>query len=85
MGLDSLEIILSTEREFDLEIPDEDARRMLRVGDLCDFVIARTGATTRDARESVWQKIVEIVVLEVGVEPNRVTRDARFVADLGVQ
>ena len=34
MGLDSVEIILTVEEEFGLEIPDAEAARMITVGDL---------------------------------------------------
>jgi len=39
MGLDSVEIVMSVEEEFGVTIPDVDASRMLRVGELIKYVV----------------------------------------------
>lgn len=37
-SLDAVEIIMSLEDEFDIEIPDEDAENFKTVGDLCKYI-----------------------------------------------
>ena len=81
---------MAIEREFDLEIPDAEARTMLRVGDMYDFVHAilqsrarETGGTPPDEGQ-LWNKVLDIIVEETGVERRKLVRNARFVADLGV-
>lgn len=37
-SLDIVELILSLEEEFDLEVPDEDAEKLLTVQDTIDYV-----------------------------------------------
>lgn len=44
LGLDSLdavELVMSLEDEFDIEIPDEDADKLLSVGDMIRYVCAQ--------------------------------------------
>lgn len=38
MGLDSVAFIMRIEKEFDLEIPDEDASQLETVGQTCDYL-----------------------------------------------
>ena len=37
-SLDAIELIMATEEEFDIEIPTEDAERMVTVSDILDHV-----------------------------------------------
>lgn len=37
-SLDSVEVIMEIEREFDFRIPDEDAEKMLTVGEMIDYI-----------------------------------------------
>ena len=39
MGLDGVELVLAIEDSFGVEIPDEDAERIITVGDLNDYVL----------------------------------------------
>jgi hypothetical protein len=81
---------MAIEREFDLEIPDAEARTMLTVGDMYDFVhrtfvnrARDTGGTPPDEAQ-LWSDVLDIIVEETGVERRKLVRTARFVADLGV-
>lgn len=40
-SLDSVEIVMEIENEFDIEIPDEDAEAMTTVGAIVDAVVER--------------------------------------------
>lgn len=37
-SLDIVELIMSIEEEFDMEIPDEDAEKIVTVGDVVDYI-----------------------------------------------
>ncbi|MFN3597437.1 MAG: acyl carrier protein [Rubricoccaceae bacterium] len=43
-SLDTVELIMEFEKEFDLTIPDEDAEKIATVGDAVDYVSAKAGA-----------------------------------------
>ena len=37
-SLDIVELIMALEEEFDIEIPDEDAEKVVSVGDVVDYI-----------------------------------------------
>ena len=37
-SLDSVELIMAIEEEFDIEIPDSDAEKVVTVGDVVDYI-----------------------------------------------
>ncbi len=43
-SLDIVELVMSLEEEFDLEIPDEDAEKIQTIGDAVTYVKERRGA-----------------------------------------
>ena len=86
MGLDSVELVLHTEEEFDIEIPDEMAAATRTVQQLCDCVVQlveEQNNITLDGGETM-EKVVDIVVIQLGVKRERVTPEARFVEDLKI-
>ena len=44
-SLDIVELVMTMEEEFDLEIPDEDAEKIKSVGEVVSYVTARTSAS----------------------------------------
>ena len=43
-SLDTVELIMEFEKEFDLTIPDEDAEKIATVGDAVSYVTEKSGA-----------------------------------------
>lgn len=43
-SLDTVELIMALEEEFNVEIPDEDAEKMATVGDAIKYIEAKTSA-----------------------------------------
>jgi len=41
-SLDTVELIMALEEEFDLEIPDKDAEKIVTVGDAVEYIKAHT-------------------------------------------
>lgn len=42
-SLDTVELIMAFEEEFEIDIPDEDAEQMRTVGDAVDYIEERAG------------------------------------------
>ncbi|WP_050023708.1 hypothetical protein [Verrucomicrobium sp. BvORR034] len=85
MGLDSVELVLEVEKEFDIVISDEDASKIITVGNFRDLIVRslqEKGLNPTD--EQVLQRLREIVVEQTGVSPHQVTIEADFVRDLGL-
>lgn len=86
MGLDSVEIILTVEEEFGLEIPDAEAARMITVGDLQAFLVVelrRLGCPAAND-DKIFERLRDIICRQLGLKPDAVIPAARFVKDLGV-
>jgi acyl carrier protein len=86
MGLDTVELVISVEQEFGIEIPNSEAAKMERVGEMHAFVVKtlryRDDAAVVDA-DKIWTRLREIIVEHLGVRPEEVIPTARFVEDLG--
>jgi acyl carrier protein len=84
MGLDTVELVIRVEKEFDIEIPNADAARLVTVGDLQAYVVGvlrRQGQI--ESADSVDARLRDIICDQLGVEPDDVVPSARFVDDLG--
>ena len=86
MGLDSVELVMSVEKHFAVTIPDTDASTLTTVGKLHDWVVnelQRLGRPEVDP-SAVFNGIRQLICDQLGIEPERVTRNARFIQDLHV-
>jgi acyl carrier protein len=86
MGLDVVEIVMSVEEHFGIEIPDDIAGTLTTVGSLHDYVVAELARQNRhpvDA-DAVFAQIREIICDQIGIESERVVPDAGFVQDLDI-
>lgn len=83
MGLDTVELVMAVEEEFDLKISDADAARLSSVGGMQDYVMQtlRQRGTPVDEQE-VWKRLKALIVFQLGVRPDEVKREAEFVRDL---
>jgi acyl carrier protein len=83
MGLDTVELAIAVEEEFDIKISDADAAKLGILGDLHNYVVEalRQKNETPD-EEQVWQRIKKVVIDQLGVRPEEVTRSAHIVKDL---
>jgi acyl carrier protein len=83
MGLDTVELITAVEEEFGIEIPNDDAEKLALLGDIHDYVLRalRQRGDTPDEGQ-VWERLSAVVVAQLGVRPDEVTRTAHIVLDL---
>ena len=86
MGLDSVEIVLHVEEQFDIDVPDETAAAIRTVQQLCDCVVQLVEEQNSIALDhgETMEQVVDIVAMQLGVKRDRVTPEARFVEDLKI-
>ena len=85
MGLDSVELVMAFEDEFEIRIPDEVAAGMRSVRDVVDHVVAQLAAQGRARdRDLVLAMVYVITADQTGVALDRLHEDTQFVADLGI-
>lgn len=91
MGLDTVELLLFVEEEFNIEIADEAVERVETVGDLEKLIVSLvsagapvTAVTVGATGQDIARRLRRILVNELAVEPSRIRFDARIVEDLGL-
>lgn len=82
MGLDLVEYAMRIEEEFEIEIPDEVAEKLITPKDVIDYVLSRIG--NQKSREEIAEKIWELLVDETGVDRTKYDENSRFIQDMGL-
>ena len=85
MGLDSVELAMGYEEEFDISISNADAEKFITprlVGDLVERLLAEKGQIV--PRELIDQKIKEITIDCLGLSETDYWLDGQFVRDFGI-
>ncbi len=86
MGLDSVELVIGSEQEFEIQISDDDAEKVRTVQHLLELVIrlAKEQNHVDLDHDETFTKIVDIVSEQLGVKRDKVIPEARFVEDLNM-
>ena len=84
MGLDTVELTLSVEQTFQIDIPDSVAGNIRTVGDLHEFVVSELIRLNRPNinRDIVFDLLRNLICIQLGVKPDEVIASARFIEDL---
>jgi len=84
MGLDTVELVLAIEDEFAIRIPDEVAEHLVTVGALHEYVLhtLKTDGRPREP-EDVFETIQHLIIRQIGIDAQLITKDANFMQDLG--
>ena len=84
MGLDAVELVMAIEEEFGIQIPDSEAEKMQRVGDVFKFVVKRVHEQTASQIDEgiIWTRLKDIIVAQLAVRPEEVTPAAHFIDGL---
>ena len=82
MGLDTVELVMAIEEEFDIQILNEDASRLENVGDIYLYIVDQLNIAN-EKEDEVWERLKKLIIYQLGVKPEQVTKDARIVKDLG--
>ena len=87
MGLDTVELVIAIEEEFDISISDDEASEMITVGDIYFHVLkelsSRNSEEERPDQDSIWERVKAVVVYQLGVKTAQVMKNSRVVEDLG--
>jgi acyl carrier protein len=85
MGLDSVELVMAFEEQFEIAIPNEVAEKLQTVGDVVDYVTARLAAEGRPrSRDDVLVWVNIITCDQCGTRLDELTESTSFVKDLGI-
>lgn len=85
MGLDTVELILEIEDEFDIVILEEEAEVAWTIGEMLNLVTRLTRAKGYEwSREEIRARIVKVVADLTGVHPLTLHDYTSFVSDLGL-
>lgn len=77
MGLDLVEYAIAIEDEFQVRIPDEEAARIITLGDVHTWVCTHFGLGANDPH-ATWEKIVALAVVQFSVDASELTRETRL-------
>jgi len=85
MGLDSVELVMAFEDEFEIQIPNEAAEKLQTIRDVTDYVTAHLAAEGRPReRASVYAIVCLITCEQCGTTLDKLTEDTTFINDLGL-
>ena len=89
MGLDTVEIILWAEKEFDIAINDADAGEVSAVGDfsllIYNLMLAKYGLKNTTNENIIYNKIKALLVKQYLLKESQIGRNAKFVQDLRLE
>lgn len=88
MGLDIIELFMDIEKEFELDIPDEDAVTLETVGLLYDYLCRRsprlTGTPAGVYTGWAWDRLAQLIREAAPPFGGEVRPQAHLVRDLGL-
>lgn len=85
MGLDTVELIVSTEKHFNISIPDPEAATLQTVQDIADCVYSKLQTTPETWRKKDVEKAVIDIVSECsGIPADEIRLEHRMTSDLGL-
>ena len=94
MGLDSVELILEAEEAFGISLADDEMVKTLTVGQFYEAIMRELPSPEKKFclsaevadhdRNEVWESVRILVADQLGVELEKITKESRFVADLGM-
>jgi acyl carrier protein len=74
---------MAIEEEFDIEIPNEEAPKLAVLGDLYNYVVGAVRQRDDSSNEDqIWERLSAVVIKQLAVRPEEVTRTAHIVRDL---
>ncbi len=88
MGLDSVELLMAVEETFQISISEKEASEIFTVGDFYNVILQKLDQRSSQAgklwnNEEVWKVLRSVIIHQLGVKPEEVTKEARIVQDLG--
>lgn len=87
MGLDTIEFILWSEKEFEIEIPDIDAENIFTVGQFSSYIRNRLfdiHGSNAPSEIDIFERIKKFLVIEFKIAAEKINHNSNFVKDLSL-
>ena len=86
MSLDSLELLVTIEEHFDIEIPDLEAEQIYTVGDFADSVYEKIKNLPQNtlSKSEVDKIVIEIISRKIGTPKVEIKLTHSITNDLGI-
>lgn len=87
MGLDTVELILWSEQEFELEIPDSDTVNLFTVGLFSTYIhdkLFDLHGSKASSEAEIFARIKKFLVAELKIAPEKISRSSTFIKGLGL-
>lgn len=87
MGLDTVELVMSVENQFNIEIPDNEAENIATVQQLIDYTFEKIKQESQEkilSKTEVKHLICEMISDITGIPLIKITSQHSFVNDLGM-
>jgi len=87
MGLETIEIVLWAEKEFNIEIPDSDASKIITLNDFASYIALATSAKhgfKAQSKKAIYEKIKQLLITQYRIPAEFIKHEAKFVTDLGL-
>ena len=81
MGVDTVELVMAIESDFDIVIPDETAAQLITPRKVIDFICQERRDLSRD---EIAERIEAIILHQTGIDPTAYDEDKDFVRDFGM-
>lgn len=86
MGLDAIEFVMAAEKEFGLQLPDNEVSLIYTVGEFTTLIhqklLAKHGLNLCPSNDAVFDKIKALLAKEQGLSKHEILRTSRFVQNL---
>lgn len=86
MGLDTVEFVILAEKEFELQLLDDEVSLVATVGDFTDLIhqklLIKHGLKTCPSQNEIYDTIKSLLIKQFATPEVKISRDARFVQDL---
>ena len=83
MGLDIVEFVLLTEKEFDLKLSDDEVGLVVTVGGFSDLIhqkiIVKHGLKPCPSQNEIYYRIKNLLIKQFAIPEALISRSARFV------
>lgn len=83
MGMDTVELVIAVEEEFSMTIPNDVAATLDTAGKLYEYVILNHGIDDDLNEDQIWNKLIDVIIRQLGVRREEVNKESNFVYDLG--
>ena len=88
MGLDTVEFVILAEKEFGLQLPNNEVSLVATVGNFTDLIhqklIVKNGLKPCQSQDEIYSIIKNLLIKQFATPEAKITRDARFVDDLNM-